>query len=84
MDETVELLDVLLNGVSGPRLKLISEDEAPPLMVLLGLLEDAEQGGATRRRRPRTRMPHGRYVRSDQSSPPRHPHSTAAHRPARR
>ncbi|MFD5146257.1 hypothetical protein [Streptomyces sp. NPDC058401] len=42
MDETTELLDVLLDGVTEPRLKLISADEARALMVLLGLLEDTE------------------------------------------
>lgn len=39
----MDLLDVLLDGVTEPRLKLISEDEARALMVLLGLLEDTEQ-----------------------------------------
>lgn len=39
----MELLDVLLDGVSEPRLKLICEDEARALMVLLGLLEETEQ-----------------------------------------
>ncbi|WP_405497378.1 hypothetical protein [Streptomyces sp. NBC_00096] len=34
-----ELLDVLLDGVTEPRLKLISRDEAGALMVLLGVLE---------------------------------------------
>ncbi|MET8751385.1 hypothetical protein ABZW32_14990 [Streptomyces sp. NPDC004667] len=38
-----DLLDVLLDGVTEPRLKLISEDEARALMVLLGLLDDVEQ-----------------------------------------
>ncbi|MFB7781908.1 hypothetical protein ACFC1D_04195 [Streptomyces vinaceus] len=38
-----ELLDVLLDGVTEPRLKLISEDEARALMVLLGVLDDDEQ-----------------------------------------
>ncbi|WP_030729313.1 hypothetical protein [Streptomyces sp. NRRL S-237] len=36
-----EMLDVLLDGLTEPRLKLISEDEARALMVLLGLLDDA-------------------------------------------
>ncbi|MEU9033116.1 hypothetical protein [Streptomyces sp. NPDC048383] len=35
-----ELLDVLLDGVTEPRLKLISGDEARALMVLLCALED--------------------------------------------
>ncbi|MFI1280927.1 hypothetical protein ACH4U5_09205 [Streptomyces sp. NPDC020858] len=38
-----EMLDVLLDGLTEPRLKLISEDEARALMVLLGLLDDAAQ-----------------------------------------
>ncbi|MFF2792857.1 hypothetical protein ACFVT6_39975 [Streptomyces sp. NPDC058049] len=38
-----EMLDVLLKGLTEPRLKLISEDEARALMVLLGLLDDAVQ-----------------------------------------
>ncbi|MFI6006163.1 hypothetical protein ACIA98_38280 [Streptomyces sp. NPDC051366] len=42
MEETLDLLDTLLDGVSEPRLKLISADEGRPLMVLLGLLDDAE------------------------------------------
>ncbi|MFE3786267.1 hypothetical protein [Streptomyces goshikiensis] len=41
MDETLDLLDTLLDGVSEPRLKLISADEGRALMVLLGLLDDA-------------------------------------------
>ncbi|MFZ3492265.1 hypothetical protein ACODT5_03310 [Streptomyces sp. 5.8] len=49
MDETMELLDVLLDGVTEPRLKLVSEDEARALMVLLGLLEDTEQPEDVRR-----------------------------------
>ncbi|WP_405419347.1 hypothetical protein [Streptomyces erythrochromogenes] len=38
-----EMLDVLLDGLTEPRLKLISEDEARALMVLLGLLDDHAQ-----------------------------------------
>ncbi|MEU4729581.1 hypothetical protein [Streptomyces sp. NPDC023588] len=38
-----DLLDVLLDGVAEPRLKLISENEARALMMLLGLLDDIEQ-----------------------------------------
>ncbi|MER5566017.1 hypothetical protein ABT083_07345 [Streptomyces goshikiensis] len=41
MDETLDLLDTLLDGVSEPRLKLISADEGRALMVLLGLFDDA-------------------------------------------
>ncbi|WP_405706030.1 hypothetical protein [Streptomyces sp. NBC_00069] len=39
----------LLDDVTEPRLKLISEDEARALMVLLGLLDDSEQGEEIRR-----------------------------------
>lgn len=35
--------DVLLDGVTEPRMKLISKDEARALVVLLGLLENTEQ-----------------------------------------
>lgn len=49
MDETLDLLDVLLDGVTEPRLKLISADEARALMVLLGLLDDAAQPEEIRR-----------------------------------
>ncbi|WP_331727577.1 hypothetical protein OG851_42000 (plasmid) [Streptomyces sp. NBC_00161] len=49
MDETLDLLDTLLDGVSEPHLKLISEDEARALMVLLGLLDDADQSEDIRR-----------------------------------
>ncbi len=38
-----DLLDVLLDGVTEPRLKILSKDEARAIMVLLGLLDDAEQ-----------------------------------------
>ncbi|WP_328792803.1 MULTISPECIES: hypothetical protein [unclassified Streptomyces] len=38
-----EMLDVLLDGVTEPRLKLISGDEARALMILLGVLDDAAQ-----------------------------------------
>ncbi|MGW6571803.1 hypothetical protein ACWGAN_06455 [Streptomyces sp. NPDC054945] len=36
---TEDLLDVLLDGVTEPRLKLLSGDEARALMVLLGALD---------------------------------------------
>ncbi|MFF3214489.1 hypothetical protein ACFYYB_28055 [Streptomyces sp. NPDC002886] len=36
-----DLLDVLLDSVTEPRLKLISGDEARAAMILLGLLDDA-------------------------------------------
>ncbi|MEV6734425.1 MULTISPECIES: hypothetical protein [unclassified Streptomyces] len=51
MDETVDQLDTLLDGVTepNPRLKLISEDEAWALMVLLGLLDDTAQSEDIRR-----------------------------------
>ncbi|MFD3328352.1 hypothetical protein [Streptomyces sp. NPDC058701] len=49
MDETLDLLDVYLDGVTEPRLKLISADEARALMVLLGLLDDAGQPEEVRR-----------------------------------
>ncbi|MFD4137108.1 hypothetical protein [Streptomyces goshikiensis] len=42
MDEALDLLDTLLDGVSEPRPKLISADEGQALMVPLGLLDDAE------------------------------------------
>ncbi|WP_327418274.1 hypothetical protein [Streptomyces sp. NBC_01233] len=38
-----DMLDVLLDGVTEPRLKLISADEARALMVLLGVLEQDAQ-----------------------------------------
>ncbi|MBT2450820.1 hypothetical protein J7F03_27855 [Streptomyces sp. ISL-43] len=62
-DETGELLDVLLDGVTEPRLKLVSNDEARALMVLLGLLDDAERSEDIRRAatemrsRPGSRLP---------------------------
>ncbi|WP_331738917.1 hypothetical protein [Streptomyces sp. NBC_01276] len=43
MDETLDLLDTLLDGVTEPRLKLISADEARAVTVLLGLLDDTVQ-----------------------------------------
>ncbi|MFK0223913.1 hypothetical protein ACIQWN_37760 [Streptomyces vinaceus] len=49
MDETLDLLDVLLDSVSEPRLKLISADEARAIIVLLGLLDDADQPEDVRR-----------------------------------
>ncbi|MCC0097678.1 hypothetical protein K7B10_23435 [Streptomyces flavotricini] len=49
MDETLDLLDALLDGVSEPRLNLISEDEAPGVDGALGLLEDANQSEDIRR-----------------------------------
>ncbi|MGG8406440.1 hypothetical protein ACM614_07305 [Streptomyces sp. 12297] len=45
----MDLLDVLLDSVSEPRLKLISADEARALMVLLGLLDDDQQPEEIRR-----------------------------------
>lgn len=38
-----EMLDVLLDGMTEPRLKLISDDDARALMVLLGVLEEDTQ-----------------------------------------
>lgn len=49
MDETLELLDILLDGATEQRLKLISEDEARALVVLLGLLDDDAQPEDIRR-----------------------------------
>ncbi|MER5869790.1 hypothetical protein [Streptomyces sp. NPDC002044] len=49
MDETLDLLDVLLDSVTEPRLKLISADEARALMVLLGMLDDDRQPEEIRR-----------------------------------
>ncbi|MFE2879211.1 hypothetical protein ACFXG6_32860 [Streptomyces roseus] len=49
MDETLDLLDTLLDGVSETRLKLISADEARALIVLLGLLEEGDQDEDVRR-----------------------------------
>ncbi|MFE9222712.1 hypothetical protein ACFYN3_41365 [Streptomyces lavendulae] len=49
MDETLDLLDTLLDGVTEPRLKLISTDKARALMVLLGLLDDTAQSEEIRR-----------------------------------
>ncbi|MFI1453978.1 hypothetical protein [Streptomyces roseus] len=49
MDETLDLLDTLLDGASEPRLKLISTDEARALIVLLGLLEEGDHGQDVRR-----------------------------------
>ncbi|MDX3539404.1 hypothetical protein PV721_34780 [Streptomyces sp. MB09-01] len=44
-----DMLDVLLDGVTEPRLKLISADEARALMVLLGVLDDDGQPEEIRR-----------------------------------
>ncbi|WP_405443570.1 hypothetical protein OG373_38890 [Streptomyces avidinii] len=44
-----DVLDVLLDGVTEQRLKLISGDEARALMVLLGFLESDEQPEEVRR-----------------------------------
>ncbi|MFD7917151.1 hypothetical protein ACFV30_41860 [Streptomyces sp. NPDC059752] len=44
-----DMLDVLLDGVTEPRLKLISGDEARALMVLLGVLDDDAQPEEIRR-----------------------------------
>ncbi|MFB7785604.1 hypothetical protein ACFY0N_37080 [Streptomyces vinaceus] len=49
MIETIELLDVLLDGVSAERHKLISEDEAKAMMVLLGILETGTRVEEVRR-----------------------------------
>ncbi|MFD3808953.1 hypothetical protein ACFWTC_36570 [Streptomyces sp. NPDC058619] len=49
MDETLDLLDVLLDSVTEPRLKLISADEARALVVPLGLLDDDSQHEEVRR-----------------------------------
>ncbi|MEV6735274.1 hypothetical protein [Streptomyces sp. NPDC051364] len=49
MDETLDLLDTLLDGVTEPRLKLISADEARALLVLLGLLDHIGQSEEIRR-----------------------------------
>ncbi|MFE7093940.1 hypothetical protein [Streptomyces erythrochromogenes] len=49
MDDVLDLLDALLDGVTEPRLKLISADEARALIVLLGLLEDDGQPEDIRR-----------------------------------
>ncbi|MFF5703439.1 hypothetical protein ACFY7H_13160 [Streptomyces sp. NPDC012794] len=35
----LDLLDSLLDGVPEPRLRLLAEDEARALMILLGVLE---------------------------------------------
>ncbi|MER7821547.1 hypothetical protein BCL76_11078 [Streptomyces sp. CG 926] len=45
---TEDLLDVLLDGVTEPRLKLLSGDEARALMVLLGALDDDAQPAEVR------------------------------------
>ncbi|MCX4546983.1 hypothetical protein [Streptomyces sp. NBC_01565] len=46
-----DMLDMLLDGVTEPRLKLICGDEARDLMVLLGVLDDhAPRGGPPCRR----------------------------------
>ncbi|MFE9633390.1 hypothetical protein [Streptomyces sp. NPDC006463] len=47
-DETLDLLDVLLDGVSEPRLKLISADDRA-VIVRLGLLDESEQPEDVRR-----------------------------------
>uniref|UniRef100_A0AAU2K2B7 Uncharacterized protein n=1 Tax=Streptomyces sp. NBC_00049 TaxID=2903617 RepID=A0AAU2K2B7_9ACTN len=44
-----DMLDVLLDGVTEQRLKLISGDEARALMVLLGVLDDEVQPEQIRR-----------------------------------
>ncbi|MFJ1566750.1 hypothetical protein ACIOG8_21475 [Streptomyces erythrochromogenes] len=49
MDDVLDLLDALLDGVTEPRLKLISADEARALIVLLGQLEDDGQPEEIRR-----------------------------------
>ncbi|MDX6761075.1 MULTISPECIES: hypothetical protein [Streptomyces] len=49
MEDVLDLLDALLDGVTEPRLKLIGADEARALIVLLGLLEDEAQPEEVRR-----------------------------------
>ncbi|AQT70755.1 MULTISPECIES: hypothetical protein [Streptomyces] len=49
MEDVLDLLDALLDGVTEPRLKLIGADEARALIVLLGLLEDEGQPEEVRR-----------------------------------
>ncbi|MFD7787699.1 hypothetical protein ACFV4Q_32105 [Streptomyces nojiriensis] len=44
-----DMLDLLLDGVTEPRLKLISGDEARALMVLLGVLDDDAKPEEVRR-----------------------------------
>ncbi|MER5810246.1 hypothetical protein ABT143_18985 [Streptomyces sp. NPDC002033] len=44
-----EMLDVFLDGVTEPRLKLISADEARALMILLGELDDGVRPEVVRR-----------------------------------
>lgn len=44
-----DMLDVLLDAVTEPRLKLISGDEARALMVLLGVLDDEARSEEVRR-----------------------------------
>ncbi|MGW1768594.1 hypothetical protein ACWCQL_31705 [Streptomyces sp. NPDC002073] len=44
-----DLLDVLLDGITEPRLRIISADEARALMVLLGRLDVPEQHEEVRR-----------------------------------
>lgn len=57
------MLDVLLDGVNETRLKLISEDEARALMILLAVLDDHTQTEDIRRGRRRdavqARLPTG-------------------------
>ncbi|MFJ7591711.1 hypothetical protein ACIQZO_30935 [Streptomyces sp. NPDC097617] len=47
--DVLDVLDVLLDGVTEPRLKVISGDEARALVVLLGLLDSDEQPEEVRR-----------------------------------
>ncbi|GHE76047.1 hypothetical protein [Streptomyces vinaceus] len=49
MDDTLDLLDTLLDGVTEPRPKLISADEARAVIMLLGLLDDTAQSEDIRR-----------------------------------
>ncbi|WP_371619407.1 hypothetical protein [Streptomyces sp. NBC_00454] len=56
MDETTELLDILLDGATEQRLKLISGDEARALMVLLGYLDDESQPEDVRRNAAEMRL----------------------------
>ncbi|MET9466104.1 hypothetical protein ABZY44_15165 [Streptomyces sp. NPDC006544] len=51
-----EMLEVLLDGVTEPRLKLIGGDEARALMILLGVLDDQARSDEVRRAAGELRM----------------------------
>ncbi|MGW6685415.1 hypothetical protein [Streptomyces sp. NPDC054961] len=51
-----EMLEVLLDGVTEPRLKLISGDEGRALMILLGVLDDQAWSDEVRRSAGELRM----------------------------